>query len=102
MTGRFHNDYTLTPLDCGQYVATCGGATRTIRNKKAAMRWIIKQRQRAQIRDNTASQHAVMTCTEIGKILGLSKTRVEQIERAAMVKIKRALQDLEQEWFEND
>jgi len=42
-----------------------------------------------------------MSCTEIGKRLGMSKTRVEQIERSAMVKIKRALQDLEKEWFDN-
>lgn len=101
MIGTKYDDYDLTLLDCGHYLVQCGGVTHRARNRKAAMRWVIRQRQRNTIRGNTSAQHAVMSCTEIGKRLGMSKTRVEQIERSAMVKIKRALQDLEKEWFDN-
>jgi DNA-directed RNA polymerase sigma subunit (sigma70/sigma32) len=88
----------------GTYVATYKDRCRAWPRRQQARNWL--ERQRVKDLDNRASDvvnmHAVMSFSEVGKLLGISKERVRQLEFRALRKLRLALLETSEEsdWFE--
>ena len=80
----------------GTWHATYAGLSRVFVKKKQAKNWCGRQARNLRKRESgdyavLINRHAVRTCVEVGKILGISKSRVQQIENVALAKLRAML-----------
>lgn len=90
----------------GTYRAEFNGEVRFWPTKKQAANWVQRRKNReliaADYDGDFVNRLGVRTVAEVAKIMGMSHTRVQQIERLALRKMRATLRDdgTEKEWFE--
>ena len=90
----------------GTYLARYRDTTRTWPRRQQAKNWVRRQQDKERSAAEPVADfwtgHATMSYAEVGKVIGITGSRVQQIERLALRKMRAALRDdeTEREWFE--
>ena len=87
---------TIRQQEDGTWHATYGDVCRVFQRKKQAKNWCGRQARNRRKRESgdyavLINRNAVRTCVEVGQILGISKSRVQQIENVALAKLRATL-----------
>jgi DNA-directed RNA polymerase sigma subunit (sigma70/sigma32) len=90
----------------GTYVATYKDRCRAWPRRQQAKNWVRRQHEKevnaANHGGERVNRHGVMTYEEVAEIMGMSRARVQQIEKVALRKLRNMLREdgTEKEWFE--